>query len=1207
MITPSTLPTAVLLFISLLLYPLSSQAKSLTANYEHDAIERTLQILPSEHPASATLGPFVAADFIDPYITVEAEIFTVQSGIQVVTRNNYSAVGYVNNDDYIGFENVSFANGPATGTIRAASNSAGGLIEFRIGSRNGTVIATAAITNTGGWRTFEQFPITITNPSAYADGSESLGTTSLYLTFSGGNGYLLDVDHFSFAQADVQIQSLAFNNCPTEPILVGDVIDLNVDLLPTNTTNQTVAFTTSTGSGVDYLSGSFTAQVAGEITVFATSFSDGGVFDQCTITVSEPVEPDGPTVNALVLVNADTDQDIAIINEGDVFSIAETGTSNLNVRAEVSAYTESVRFDYQGVVNYQIESVPVYAIGGNSGNNYNAWVPDFGANTITAVAYTGNGATGLAGNPTTVNFEFLDADPILPALLRINCGGPTITYGDSIFIADDFFSGNGKMYANNSISDILETTQDAIYKTERSTLASLQSFTYSFPVTNGAYSINLHFAEIYFGATGGGAGGINKRVFDVTLEGETILDDFDINAETGSMTAIIQTFTANVTDGSIDLTFTASIDQPKISAIEIYGEGSLTEDPAACSWSMLASSSLSKVEAQSVKVNDKLYVLAGFLSGLQITGATEIYDPATDSWSTGAPMPTPVTHMGAVAVGDEIWILAGFVGNHPGVATNLVQIYNTVTDTWSEGPALPNSRGSGAGAYTDGKVHFFGGLLPNRMTDVGEHFVMDVNDQAAGWQAAAPLPEPRNHLGGAAVNGIIYAIGGQFGHDGGVDDQRFLHAYDPANDTWTQLADLPDDRSHFEPGTIVHNDKIIIVGGRRGGFFFDDVTEYDPATDTWSERCELPSNLLAPAAKVFGSQLIVANGGENGTCCPQSETLSIPIEPEISSQFRVLVYHETAGFRHGSINAGIEMIEEFGLANNWIVEEGQSSSVFNNANLSDVNVVVWLNTSGDGLLTAAEQSAFESYIQSGGGFVGVHAATDTYRNGSWPWFNDLVGAIVQTSPNHTSNNYNATMDVVGSHPAVEHLDLEWNKNEEYYYWELNGGYLFDGNIDLLQVRSTGSQSYDAPRPITWYKEFDGGRSFYTALGHNSSDYNGNDDFRTMVEEAILWAGGVTNVAAPGLREYDGLHEHKAASSASDDFTVFPNPTTGVLNIHTESDEMVTIKLISITGVLIKEIHGKGRQMIDISALKQGIYLLYIHQGETQKQLKVVKG
>lgn len=917
----------------------------------------------------------------------------------------------------------------------------------------------------------------------------------------------------------------------------------------------------------------------------------------------------GPAIFSLVLVNAITDEDIKTIEDGDIFDLAEIGTDQLNIRAEVSDDTESVVFGYQDNATYQTESVPVYAIGGdNGGNDYKPWVPALGANEVTATAYSADKGAGTAGPAYTVNFTVVEEEtppaPDLPVVVRINAGGNQVSYGDSVFTADDYFTGDGKSYSNNNITDIANTPQDEIYRTERSTNQNLQSFGYEVPLTNGEYVVKLHFAEIYFGATGGS----NQRVFSATLEGEPIITNLDLNAEVGPMTATVKSFIAQINDQTLNLNFSASVNQPKVSAIEIFGEGSLiTEptDPPACAWNSLANSSLSKVESQSAKVNGKLYVLAGFMAGLKITGATEIYDPAADQWSTGAPMPTPVTHMGAAVAGDEIWIVAGFVGNHPGVATDKVQIYNTVTDTWREGPALPNPRGSGAAVYSNGKLHFFGGLLPDRRTDVGEHYILGLDNLAAGWQAAAPMPNPRNHLSGAAVNGLVYAIGGQYGHDAGVKDQKFLDAYDPQTDRWTRKADLPSARSHFEPGTMVHNDKIIIAGGRRGGFFFNDVTEYDPATDQWAERCELPENLLAPVAKVFGDRLIVANGGENGTCCPLNKTRWISIEPE--ENVNVLVYHETNGFRHGSINAGIAMVEELGDNAGWTTTATADSEIFTTATLSQYDVVVWLNTSGDGLLTATQQGAFEAYVQSGGGFVGVHAATDTYRDGSWPWYNELVGGIVQTSPNHTANNTNATMDVLSSHPAVAHLGNTWNKDEEYYYWERNGGFLFAGNINLLQVRSTGSNSYDAPRPVTWYKEYDGGRSFYTALGHNASDYQDNSNFRTMMQEAIQWAAGTSDAFFARTANVVGK---PTVFEVEPPIAAYPNPVRDQLTVSlpdAATDRSYTVELVSLDGSR-RAAHTitQPRAIIPVDELPRGVYVLMI-QGphRTHRQLVVV--
>ncbi len=622
-----------------------------------------------------------------------------------------------------------------------------------------------------------------------------------------------------------------------------------------------------------------------------------------TFTNESTVMPTGPVIESFVLINADSDEEIGEILEGSIFNLAEIGTSNLNIRADTGSITQSVIFGYQSVTNYHTENAAVYAIGGNHGANYLPWIPDMGANKVTATAYTQDRGAGEAGAPFTVNFQIIDEEDEadLPALVRINSGGEDVVFNNETFVADTYFEGDGKPYANNRITDILETTNDAIYKTERSATANLKSFNYTIPVTNGMYEVKLHFAEIYWGATGGGRAGIGKRIFSVAIEGDQVITNFDMNAEKNPMTAFVKTFSTNVTDEELNIVFTASVDQPKVAALEIFGEGNIRVPSNDCAWNTLANSNLSKVEAQSVKVNNKLYTLAGFLSGLKITAATEIYDPEANTWSMGAPMPTAVTHMGAVAVNEEIWIIAGFAGDHPGAATNKVQIYNTVTDTWSAGPSLPNPRGSGAAVYNAGKIHFFGGLLPDRRTDVGEHYILDVNNRVRGWQAAAPMPNPRNHLSGAAINGKIYAIGGQYGHDNGVRDQQFLDEYDPETDRWTRKANLPSARSHFEPGTIVHNNKIIIVGGRRGNFFFDDITEYDPVSNSWSERCKLPTKLLAPSAKVFGDRLIVANGGENGVCCPKNDTMWLSIEPEIiegnsadTAKSKVIIYPNPA-------------------------------------------------------------------------------------------------------------------------------------------------------------------------------------------------------------------------------------------------------------------------------------------------------------------------
>ena len=152
--------------------------------------------------------------------------------------------------------------------------------------------------------------------------------------------------------------------------------------------------------------------------------------------------------------------------------------------------------------------------------------------------------------------------------IRINAGGPATSYQGNQFSADGNFSG-GKTYANTS------ATVPALYQTERSSNAPYQ-YSYRVPVPNGEYDVRLHFAEIYFGATGGGPGGTGKRIFDVTLENKLVLNNFDINAEVGPQTVVTKTYTVTVTDGAVDLFFDASTavggtNQPKLSALEVLG------------------------------------------------------------------------------------------------------------------------------------------------------------------------------------------------------------------------------------------------------------------------------------------------------------------------------------------------------------------------------------------------------------------------------------------------------------------------------------------------------------------------------------------------------------------------------------------------------------------------------------------------------------
>ncbi|MFB9993280.1 NPCBM/NEW2 domain-containing protein [Deinococcus oregonensis] len=286
----------------------------------------------------------------------------------------------------------------------------------------------------------------------------------------------------------------------------------------------------------------------------------------------------------------------------------------------------------------------------------------------------------------------------------------------------------------------------------------------------------------------------------------------------------------------------------------------------AINWTQKANAIKAVSEAQGAAVNGKLYIFGGFDNNLQTNPKVQVYDSAANSWSAVRDMPEQITH-GAVAVdGQTVYIVGGFVGPHPGPQTAHVWKYNVATDTWSAGPNLPGARGAGAAVKLDRTLHFFGGTerdLADRniyKRDSPEHWVLQL-DGGTAWTVAAPLPNPRNHLAGAVLNGKIYALGGQHLGDEEAGNQSAVHLYDPASNTWTARASLPLPEGHINASTVIWNGRIVVVSGvTQQSAEVANVSEYDPAANTWTALTSLPAPRQSPVADVINGQLVVATG-----------------------------------------------------------------------------------------------------------------------------------------------------------------------------------------------------------------------------------------------------------------------------------------------------------------------------------------------------------
>ena len=208
-----------------------------------------------------------------------------------------------------------------------------------------------------------------------------------------------------------------------------------------------------------------------------------------------------------------------------------------------------------------------------------------------------------------------------------------------------------------------------------------------------------------------------------------------------------------------------------------------------------------------------------------------------------------------------------------------------------------------------------------------------------------------------------------------------------------------------------------------------------------------------------------------------------PVATE-AQQPRVLVFSKTAGFRHSSIAVGIAAIRKLGQENGFSVDATEDAGTFTSKNLARYRTVVFLNTTGD-VLDAAEQDDFERYIQAGGGYVGIHSATDTEYD--WPWYGRLAGAWFNGHPGNPNVRHGTFRVLDKNHPSTEGLPDKWERTDEFYNFKS-----IDPSIHVLidiDEKSYEGGTNGNHHPMSWYHDFDGGRAWYTNMGHTEASFS----------------------------------------------------------------------------------------------------------------------
>lgn len=235
---------------------------------------------------------------------------------------------------------------------------------------------------------------------------------------------------------------------------------------------------------------------------------------------------------------------------------------------------------------------------------------------------------------------------------------------------------------------------------------------------------------------------------------------------------------------------------------------------------------------------------------------------------------------------------------------------------------------------------------------------------------------------------------------------------------------------------------------------------------------------------------------------------------------RVLVYTRNytpdgKGYVHANIADSVEAIKKMGAESGFEVVHSDDPSVFTDANLKQYKAIVFSNSNNEAFTSDAQREAFQRYIRGGGGYVGIHSATGSER--SWPWYQQMAGGKFIRHPKLQP----FTVRVVDqTHPATKHLPATFEWADECYYHDP-----FNRSVKVLLV--TDPAKLDDPKkaeypgdrfgdalPLAWYHEFEGGRSFYVALGHKNEHYKDPILYK-MIQGGILWAMGETGPTQSG--------------------------------------------------------------------------------------------
>ena len=266
-------------------------------------------------------------------------------------------------------------------------------------------------------------------------------------------------------------------------------------------------------------------------------------------------------------------------------------------------------------------------------------------------------------------------------------------------------------------------------------------------------------------------------------------------------------------------------------------------DPALDSWCEVASMATKRCREihGAAALDGKLYVTGGCDVDVKTSLAqAEVYDPKADGWQPLPSMPTARRLLAAAAVAGKVYAIGG---DNVESLCDAVEAYDPLSGLWSRAASLPVARGCHTAAVVDGKIYVVGGEIDDDEGEVVATDRVDMYDPAAdSWQQMAAMPTARSSHAAAVVDGKIYVSGG-LAASGNESDA--LEAYDPVADTWTTLATLS--KARADHASVAFNGKLYVFGGFSSaaaaaarGMDLDLVEVYSPASNSWASAADMP-------------------------------------------------------------------------------------------------------------------------------------------------------------------------------------------------------------------------------------------------------------------------------------------------------------------------------------------------------------------------------